>query len=70
MTFNEIQIRLAYGRKVRRATWPEEVYIEYDGSSVTMKTVGYDKPVKKYALSDRLLSLDDVFADDWEILKL
>ena len=70
MTFSEIQIRLAYGRKIRRATWPEEVYIEYDGSSVAMKTAGYHKPVKKYALSDRLLSLDDVFADDWEIFNL
>ena len=69
MEFKDIIVRLAYGRKVRRATWPEEVYIEYNGGSVAMKTVGYDKPIKKYAISDRLFSIDDVFAEDWEIIK-
>ena len=69
MEFKDIITRLAYGRKVRRAAWPEEVYIEYNGGSVTMKTVGYDKPIKKYAISDRLFSIDDIFAEDWEIIK-
>lgn len=70
MTFNKIQIRLAYGRKIRRATWPEEVYIEYNGSEVFMKVAGTGEVLKRFAETDRLLSLDDVFAVDWEILKL
>ena len=67
MTFNEIMVRLAYGRKLRRSSWPEEVYIEYNGSAVLMKVAGTGEVLKRYTGSDRVFSIDDVFAEDWEL---
>ena len=69
MTFDEIMVRLAYGRKIRRDSWPEEVYIEYNGSVTFMRTAGTGEVLKKYASSDRVFSMDDVFAEDWELFK-
>lgn len=68
MTFNEISTRLAYGRKIRRRSWPEWVYIEYNGSAVFMRTAGTGTVLKRYADSDRVFSVDDIFAEDWELL--
>ena len=61
MTFNEIMVRLAYGRKLRRSSWPEEVYIEYNGSAVFMKVAGTGEVLKRFAGTDRVFSVDDVF---------
>lgn len=67
MTFNEITVRLAYGRKLRRNSWPEEVYIEYNGNEVFMKVAGTGEVLKKFVDADRIFSVDDIFAEDWEV---
>jgi hypothetical protein len=53
-------VRLAYGRKLRRNSWPEEVYIEYNGSAVLMKIACTGEVLKRYTASDRVFSIDDV----------
>lgn len=70
MTFNEIMVRLAYGRKLRRNSWPEEVYIEYNGNAVYMKVAATGEVLKRYADTDRVFSVDDVFAEDWELFNV
>ena len=69
MEFKEIVARLTSGQKIRRTAWPGWIYLEYNGSSVSMKTTGLDNMLAKFAVSDRLFSLEEVLADDWEIIK-
>ena len=73
MTFNEIVEKLIYGKKVRRSVWAESFYMESDGDTIWERY--YDKEKKeiatseRHAFSDRVFSLEDVLADDWELYK-
>ena len=67
MKFNSILQKLIYGKKVRRSSWSENVWLESDGDNVYMKANG--EIVKHYANTDRVFTLDDVTAEDWEIYK-
>lgn len=73
MTFEEIIEKLTYGKKVRRSVWPESFYMDSNGGTIWEKYD--DKESKKvvttkyHAFSDRVFSLEDVLADDWELYK-
>ena len=71
MTFNEILEKLLYGKKVRRSTWHPNLWMESNGDSVYLRT-NTDKKVinaAHYSNDDRVFTLEDVTADDWEVMK-
>ena len=69
MTFNEILEKLTYGRKVRRGIWPENLWLESNGDTCFLRTANEDNTLKVYANGDRVFTLDDVTAHDWEFYK-
>lgn len=71
MTFNEILEKLTYGRKVRRSTWPDNLWLESNGDTVYLRTLTDNKVLnaKRYADGDKIFTLADVTAEDWEIYK-
>ena len=71
MTFNKILEKLLYGKKVRRSTWHPSLWMESNGDDVYLRT-NTDKKVinaAHYANGDRVFTLEDVTADDWEVMK-
>lgn len=70
MTFNEIVSAFANGAKIRRKSWSEKTWMELDGNTVKFKA--YFEQANKTVVtgtstkSDKIFSLEDVLADDWE----
>lgn len=74
MTFEEILSPFVYGKKIRRSSWIEDVWIESNGDTVWQKALsrvekGKIVTIKQYVNGDKVFSLYDVFADDWELYK-
>ena len=71
MTFSKILVKLYYGKKVRRSIWGDGLWIESNGDSIYQKCFTNNEIVNIYtfANSDKFFSLDDVSAEDWEVMK-
>lgn len=71
MYFDEAVNKLIYGKKVSRASWGKNCWLESNGDSVFQKI--YDPigkcelNVKHYTETDKVFSLEDTLASDWEI---
>ena len=65
MNFQEILQKLIYGRKVRRQSWREGLWIESNGETVRLYLM--EKEGKRLIDVDTQFSLDDVMAEDWEL---
>lgn len=72
MTLNEVLPKIINGEKARRKNWANGYWLEYD----LEQTMLYEKVLykgnvlvtHKDHLHDRAFSVDDVLADDWEIV--
>ena len=76
MTFDEAIEKLTYGKKVRRESWDSHVntvWYESNGSDIWLKCYSEsDKQItiiKDYRHGTPVFSLDDVLADDWEVVR-
>lgn len=71
MTFSEILEKLIYGKKVRRSSWSKGLWIESNGDSIFQKCYVKNEVVntKRFTNEDKVFCLDDVTADDWEVMK-
>jgi hypothetical protein len=68
MDFKGISDALAYGRRIRRQSWPVGLFIESNGSDVWLRRETAEsgkETLKHYAPGDRIFTFDDIFADDW-----
>lgn len=68
MTFEEIIQPLIYGKKVRRSSWSDEIYMESNGDRVRI-TSNTAPTLPGFCFTDKCFSLDDVTADDWELYR-
>ena len=73
MYFSEAIDKLLYGKKIRRASWGKNFWIESNGSTVFQKAYDpiskCDFVVQHYAESDKFFSVEDTLANDWETCK-
>lgn len=71
MYFSEAIDKLIYGRKIRRSSWGKNFWIESNGDAVFQKAydpIGKcDFLVQRYAGTDKVFSVEDTLASDWEI---
>ena len=67
MDFKSILDALAYGRRIRRQSWPEGVFIESDGSNSWLRSEidGKRETLQHFCDGDRVFTLADIWADDW-----
>ena len=67
MTFEDFMNALAYGRRIRRESWPEGVFMESNGTDVwlRMETEREKKTLSHFAPGDRIFTFADIYADDW-----
>ena len=66
MKFSEIIDALVYGRKVRRTSWDKSIYFTSDGNNIKCYLSGKNGDILIHPTEK--LSLDDVTAEDWEII--
>ena len=71
MTFCEILEKLLYGKKVRRESWSKGLWLESNGDAVFQKCFVKNEVVntKRFTSQDKVFCLDDVTAEDWEVIK-
>lgn len=68
MDFKEILDALAYGRRIRRQSWPEGLFMESNGDDVWLRretTENGKETLKHYVPGDRIFTLNDAWSDDW-----
>ena len=66
MKFEEILQPLIYGKKVRRTSWGEGLYITSNGDLVRL-FIENDSG-RQLISADEKFRLDDITAEDWEII--
>jgi len=66
MNFNDAVQKLIYGKKLRRASWGDGLYITSNGDLVRLFV---EKNGNRQLISvDEKFRLDDIMAEDWEIV--
>ena len=68
MTFSEALEHLAYGRKIRRKEWVNDAHITSNGDRIFFYAFvnGELECLETIDWPDRVFSLSDVMAEDWE----
>lgn len=70
MNFSEAITGLLKGEKLRRESWPEEVYITFTASTNLISLVivldANFTTIKKFSVTDRVFTFEDTVAEDWE----
>lgn len=73
MTLNEILERFLSGAPIQRKdTWGKEVFIKINGNRLCLyrfKKEGGTALIQGYAIFDHYFSVDDLKADDWQIIE-
>ena len=73
MTLNEILERFLSGAPIQRKDmWGSQVFIKINGSRLGLyrkKPEGGTALIQGYAIFDHYFSVDDLRADDWEIIE-
>lgn len=73
MSFNEALIEFQNGKRIRKRSWFGNSYIAISLDKKTVYLMVDEKDVYKklneFSGVDKIFSVNDIFADDWEVIE-